>query len=206
MNPDTQNNSKSCGGCTACCTIMGVAQLNKPHYIPCEHICPLGCAIYESKPSACHMWECAWKSGWIYGDVRRRPDKLGVMFEFRIVGGSSFLWAYEVWPGAFTDPKVNQLLRRLQRKELLVMCRHGSMNITADSNVLEFLKEHGCGTKDYPLVPIMNLGDESGVVIGKRITKRVGNKFIVEQNVFDDIPNTDSNPSPISQVTHGDVD
>ena len=128
------------------------------------------------------------------------------MFEFRIVGGSSFLWVYEVWPDAFADPKVNQLLRRLQRKEILVMCRHGSMNITADPHVLEFLKKHGCGTKDVPLVPIMHLEDESGAIVGKRITTRVGNKFVVEQILFDDTPNTDSKPSPISQVTHGDVD
>ena len=60
------------------------------------------------------------------------------------------------------------------------------MNITADPHVLEFLKDHGCGTKDFPLVPDMYLEDKSGVVVGKRITKRIGNKFIVEQVLFED--------------------
>jgi hypothetical protein len=172
--------SKSCGDCTACCTIMGVASLNKPHYTSCKHICHQGCAIYKDKPTECSVWECAWKSGWIDGDERRRPDNLGVMFEFRLVGGSSFLWVYEVQHDAFSQSRVKYLLDRLGRAEILVLCRYGSMKISAEQPILDFLIEHDCGSKDVPIVPVCPVIDEEGHT-GTLITERVGNKFVMKR-------------------------
>jgi hypothetical protein len=170
--------TKSCGGCTACCTIMSVEAVNKPTYTPCQHICQQGCSIYSEKPSECSVWECAWKSGWIDGDERRRPDQLGVMFEFRVVGGKSFLWVYEVWPDAFNGTKVQYLLARLEKKELLVRCKYGSMRVESRPEIIDYLKRNGVGSQDVPLVPLQLLVDENGKVVGKLITERVGNEFI----------------------------
>jgi hypothetical protein len=172
---------KSCGGCTACCTIMSVDALNKETYTPCQHICQQGCAIYTDKPMECGVWECAWKSGWIDGDERRRPDQLGVMFEFRLVGGSSFLWVYEVWPDAFDYHKVQYLLGRLGNKELLVKCKYGSMRVEAKPEIIEYLKRNGVGIQDVPIVPLQILADAEGKVVGTLITERVGNEFIMRR-------------------------
>lgn len=171
------NPTRSCGKCTACCTIMGVAALNKERYSPCKHVCNQGCAIYADRPQECQLWQCAWKSGWIDGDERRRPDNLGVMFEFRVLNGNSFLWVYEVRPNALDDPKVQYLLSRLERKEILVRCKYGSMAVHAAPATIEFLARNGCGTSDVPLMPVSPLIDTDGTVIGTVFTERVGEKF-----------------------------
>lgn len=158
---------------------MGLSTIPKSHYTPCVHICGKGCAIYETKPAECTLWECAWKSGWIDGDERRRPDQLGVMFEFRLVGERTFLWVYEVWIGALDAPKVMHLLDRLSKSEIVVRCRYGSMQVDAPDAVLEFLKRNGCGTMDVPLVPYLPVCDDAGVQVGYRQAERIGNEFKV---------------------------
>ncbi len=50
-----------CDGCTACCKIMKVAELDKPANRWCEH-CRIsqGCGIYEARPDSCRRYECVW--------------------------------------------------------------------------------------------------------------------------------------------------
>lgn len=172
--------TKPCGDCTACCTILKVVGVNKPHYTPCQHICQHGCAIYTTKPMECDSWECAWKSGWVDGDERRRPDKLGVMFEFRLVGARSFLWVYEVWPNALDDSKVKYLLGRLGKAENLVICKYGSMRVYGEPAVIAYMKAHGVGTHDAPILPLQALTDASGKAVGQLLMERVGKEFIVK--------------------------
>jgi hypothetical protein len=106
---------RSCGGCTACCTVMPVSEINKPGDTPCQHLCAGGCAIYESRPSACRGWRCAWLEGLIPGDERRRPDKCGLIFAwFGWDNTKAFLVALEVWPGAAQEQA--PLLRQLRTK------------------------------------------------------------------------------------------
>lgn len=177
----SQQGTKPCGGCTACCTILGVGAVNKGHYTPCKHICQQGCSIYSDRPLVCVEWECAWKSGWIDGDERRRPDRLGLMFEFRVLGGRHFLWCYEVWPDAFKEAKVSYLLARLKNKETLVLCKYGSMRVESDPETIDYLSRNGCGTMDQPIVPLSSLLDDDGNIVGNLITKRVGKNFTVRR-------------------------
>lgn len=99
------------------------------------------------------------------------------MFEFRVLGGSSFLCVYEVRPDAFNDTKVQYLLARLEKNELLVLCKYGSMRFEGKPEIIDYLKRHGFGSQDVPLVPLQILADENGKVVGKLITERVGNEF-----------------------------
>lgn len=169
----------SCGSCTACCTVMAVEPIAKGFYSSCKHLCELGCAIYNNKPSQCSVWECAWRSGWIDGDERRRPDQLGVMFEFHIIGGSTFLWAYEVWPDAFDEHKVRYLLQRLEKKELVVRIRYGVKKLEAPSPIIDFIRTNwnGPGTA---VLPRCTLQLASGDLV-EIVAERVGNKFILSQ-------------------------
>ena len=43
-------NFRSCGDCQACCTVVGVQELSKPHWTRCRHQCGVGCAITKSAP------------------------------------------------------------------------------------------------------------------------------------------------------------
>lgn len=58
---ETPSTAGGCDGCTACCTIMGVHELNKPVNTRCVHCeAGVGCAIYETRPQSCRTFECVW--------------------------------------------------------------------------------------------------------------------------------------------------
>lgn len=51
----------SCDGCTACCKVLKIRELNKPGNTWCQH-CQIGvgCGIYEIRPESCRIYECIW--------------------------------------------------------------------------------------------------------------------------------------------------
>jgi hypothetical protein len=71
---------KSCGTCTTCCKLLGIAELKKPVNQWCTH-CKVGsgCTIYDSKPASCNEFECVWLQSFdgIPGGMplALRPDK-----------------------------------------------------------------------------------------------------------------------------------
>ena len=68
---------RSCGDCTACCTVLEVPEIAKQKYTPCANVCAAGCAIHSMRPTSCRTWNCAWLSGLFR--QRDRPDKSGVI-------------------------------------------------------------------------------------------------------------------------------
>lgn len=50
-----------CDGCTACCKVMHVRELNKPAHQWCPH-CKIGtgCGAYDTRPESCKVFECIW--------------------------------------------------------------------------------------------------------------------------------------------------
>lgn len=52
--------ARTCGDCTLCCKVMGVAALEKPGGVWCRHRVPGGCGIYQDRPDACRAFECVW--------------------------------------------------------------------------------------------------------------------------------------------------
>jgi hypothetical protein len=110
---------RPCGECQACCTVVGIKELNKPAFQRCGHQCESGCDIYEDRPETCRGYYCLWAAGLLEGDERRRPDRLGVIFDFRPLDNSErvatgkdlAIQAWEVWPGALADS--DWLLRRI---------------------------------------------------------------------------------------------
>lgn len=53
--------ARSCSGCTLCCSLLGVVELNKPVFKICKH-CTIGkgCKIYEEKPQTCTDFACSY--------------------------------------------------------------------------------------------------------------------------------------------------
>src|SRR5262249_53138238 len=68
---------RSCGACTACCTVLNIKTLGKPSGCDCEHLTPGGCGIYPDRPEACREYHCLWRMGW--GRPEDRPDRSGVL-------------------------------------------------------------------------------------------------------------------------------
>jgi hypothetical protein len=134
---------RQCGPCTACCTVMGVVELNKGNYQPCSFNCG-SCAIYESRPTMCREWSCVWLLGFIKGDEPTRPDQLGLIFNRETLGGRHLLVAYEVWPRAGRDPDSVALLLTMSLMAPVILREYQTRRcevITPDADLSQTLRE-----------------------------------------------------------------
>jgi hypothetical protein len=74
----------SCGGCTQCCRLVPVKELELPAFTRCQHersapFATPGCAIYADRPPSCRLWSCQWLTeGW---NADMRPDRCGVVVD-----------------------------------------------------------------------------------------------------------------------------
>jgi hypothetical protein len=73
------NPKRTCNGCTACCILYTVVDVQKPRHTPCQHLCEQGCAIHDqARPSMCTDFLCEWIiDNWKEG---LRPDKCGIVY------------------------------------------------------------------------------------------------------------------------------
>lgn len=70
--------ARECDGCTVCCTLTRVPELDKPVGVTCPFACN-GCTIYKDRPQSCRNFNCAW----VMGDMPTwmKPNKSHVMIE-----------------------------------------------------------------------------------------------------------------------------
>ena len=132
---------RQCGDCQACCEILEINVLNKPQWKKCVNQCEKGCAIYEDRPQPCRDWSCMWLRGYIPGDERRRPDKLGVMFDLQYQiwekFGVQLLTAYEVWDGAFQQ--AGYFLNKLAEKYPIMLIKRDGTYSTLPPSVFSLV-------------------------------------------------------------------
>jgi hypothetical protein len=76
---------RSCGGCTACCQVVPVRELNLKAHQGCPHVRDMlnaagpGCSIYSKRPRSCQAWNCGWlENDW---EADLRPDRCGVVVD-----------------------------------------------------------------------------------------------------------------------------
>ncbi len=63
MSMTTNQQTKSCGSCSACCIFLRIDYegLRKMPDVPCQHIkAGGGCNIYSERPKGCKDWSCGW--------------------------------------------------------------------------------------------------------------------------------------------------
>ncbi len=116
---------RSCGECSACCTVLGVVDLvpPKPDYVACSDCRPGGgCVRYATRPPTCEDYQCLWLAGGLEDSEDMRPDRLGLVFDVydpAADGGEPGIYARAVWPDA---PREHEgLLRALAEKLLVVV-------------------------------------------------------------------------------------
>jgi len=68
---------RTCGGCTACCTTLGVAHVTDPGQ-RCKYQADIGCSIYADRPVPCRQFRCEWLGAKDSPDTWR-PDRSGVL-------------------------------------------------------------------------------------------------------------------------------
>ena len=78
------NLSRECGTCAVCCTIPEIPEVPSAAGEPCKHLCPIGCAIYTSRPQRCQDFRCLWLDGW--GSISDQPNKIGWMVSIELKG------------------------------------------------------------------------------------------------------------------------
>jgi hypothetical protein len=114
-----KQNSRQCGGCTACCSTLGVRELALRPFHACLHICETGCSIYPDRPTSCREWSCMWLLTPDLPDAMR-PDRCGVVInpdpEMIKLDGKE-LPAYELYMlPERADAMKNQEVQRLVEK------------------------------------------------------------------------------------------
>lgn len=102
--------SQYCGGCKACCVVMGVTELGKQTYTECAHLCQTGCVIYNSRPPSCSGFQCFYTLGTIKSG-QGRPDQLGlILYPAKNDRIGDVVMAWEVWEDAAEGEAARSLL------------------------------------------------------------------------------------------------
>lgn len=92
---------RSCGSCTACCTVLGVQSLGKPPRTRCRfETVSDGCSAYDARPEDCRRYNCLWIQG-LFADGDR-PDKTGILIMLATEKRSQFV-VHELRPGAIRE-------------------------------------------------------------------------------------------------------
>lgn len=113
-----ERDSRECGGCTACCTVMSVTEIGNASGMRCPNECDGGCAIYEVRPAGCRGFTCLWLADdrGVLGP-EHRPDRIGLVLtdDGESTGPAATVAAREYWPGAAAEPEARRLLSFLGR-------------------------------------------------------------------------------------------
>jgi len=77
---------RSCKGCTLCCKIVGISELEKPPGVWCTHCdAKRGCTIYDSRPGECRGFYCGYLTNRAL-DERWNPAKCKIVLAYDEVG------------------------------------------------------------------------------------------------------------------------
>lgn len=126
---------KACNGCTACCVLFTVPEMDKPRKTPCKHQCDKGCAIHDqSRPAICTEFHCCWCVEPSWGE-ELRPDRNNIIFMYRgrvptIYGNKS-----PVYLGCMFSPYSR--LRRENQRLIPRLVNSGKAILLASTNVDE---------------------------------------------------------------------
>lgn len=128
LNMTEMARQQKCGGCNACCMVLAIAELPfpKPNWQHCPHECNGGgCNIYADKPQECTDYYCSFAEGIFGEDISYRPDKLGLIIDFRGVTDEMFpeyrkevffFQAWETRPNARNEKRAAAVIKRLEEE------------------------------------------------------------------------------------------
>lgn len=114
---------RSCGSCTACCTLLSIPELQKPEATKCSHQCQWGCGIYGERPESCRVFECLWLQGAL--GRKYKPDECGLMVSMMYKTKWGDLPAiYETRKDAVLGPLGVALLAKFAREKVRCVVIH----------------------------------------------------------------------------------
>lgn len=118
-----------CDGCTACCKIMKVHELDKPANTWCQH-CKIGegCGIYNTRPESCRIYECVWLQSQRGGKpmpLELRPDTSRVVVGVANQGDDLVLYVSPERPDAWKRGGMGRFVAEMQAKGFAVAVKCG---------------------------------------------------------------------------------
>jgi len=128
---------RKCGGCTLCCKLLPVAEINKKAGVRCRHQAyGKGCRVYHNGlPASCRLWSCAWLTKSFNGP---RPDRghyvIDILPDYITVdpgeGGKQQLtipvvqvWIDPDYPHAHRDPALRAYLAERSKDGVAALIR-----------------------------------------------------------------------------------
>ena len=122
---ETDQTVNHCGTCTMCCRLLGVAEIDKPPGVWCQHCTPgVGCRLHEKAafPHDCAEYVCLWlqcrQENHPLPD-ELRPDRSKVVIDAQKIEYSGHE-AHNVrcapgYPDAWRKPPIKALIQRLRQ-------------------------------------------------------------------------------------------
>ena len=118
-----------CDGCTACCKVLKIRELDKPAHTWCKHCrIGVGCGIYESRPESCRIYECVWLQTQRGGRPlapELRPDVSRVVMGVANGGDDLVLYVSPDRPDAWKHGAMAELVAEMQAKGFTVLVKCG---------------------------------------------------------------------------------
>lgn len=139
--------SRRCGPCVACCSAMGITELEKPEWAACENLVETqhaksrtgqsshipvrisderlrtrgggGCAAYADRPDSCAKFRCQWLAGMPLTEEKHRPDQCGLII--LDTSDPRAVQVRELWEGAASQGVGKDLVVALRRARLEVI-------------------------------------------------------------------------------------
>jgi len=144
--------TRRCGECTACCTVLGVEELEKPAYTPCSQICGAGCQVYKNRPTTCRTYSCAWKIGALPDEFF--PPRAGFIVDTTNELGA--ITVREIEPGSASNSfGAKRLVNALAAQSVTVVVRgeHDRTILGPVEKVKAFMKQVDKRMKQQGVVP-----------------------------------------------------
>ena len=113
-------NEKGCDGCTLCCELLPVPQLQKPESTLCG-FCKVkeGCSIHKSRPPVCRSFDCVYIQKQDM-DLELRPDNCRVMFE-RVTDNLYLALELPRDVGSWKEDRVLNFIKELNKKGISII-------------------------------------------------------------------------------------
>ena len=123
-----------CDGCTACCKVLKIRELNKPGNRWCQH-CTIGrgCTIYGTRPESCRVYECLWlKTQRMDKPISPalRPDKSRVVIGTTNQGEDIVLYVSPDRPDAWKSGEFGRFVAEMKSKGVAIMVSCGDVVTT----------------------------------------------------------------------------
>ena len=120
-----------CDGCTACCKVLKIRELNKPGNTWCRHCnIGVGCGIYDTRPESCRVYECVWLQTQRGGRpiaFELRPDKSRVVMGVTNQGDDLVLYVSPDRPDAWKRGGMVKLVEEMHAKGFTVIVSCGEL-------------------------------------------------------------------------------